>query len=285
MSMADFAGKVCVITGGTSGIGLGAAEKLAAMGAELVIVGRDPARAAAANARLSSIGRGAGVTVIVADLAVLSEQRRVAETLARLPRIDVLLNNAGAIFSRRTETPDGLERTFALNHMGYYVLTRLLEEKLRNSAPMRIVNVASGAHHGARLDLDDLQMTRRFDGWLAYRNSKLCNILFTRELARRLAGSGITTNCLHPGFVATRFGDNNRGLFRAGVAIAKRFVAIPVAKGAETPVFCATAPELDGVSGRYFGACHEQRPSAAAQDDQAALRLWQASARIAGLPV
>jgi NAD(P)-dependent dehydrogenase (short-subunit alcohol dehydrogenase family) len=251
----------------------------------LVVVGRDPALPAAANARLSSIGRGAGVTVIVADLAVLSEQRRVAETLARLPRIDVLLNNAGAIFSRRTETPDGLERTFALNHMGYYVLTRLLEEKLRNSAPMRIVNVASGAHHGARLDLDDLQMTRRFDGWLAYRNSKLCNILFTRELARRLAGSGITTNCLHPGFVATRFGDNNRGLFRAGVAIAKRFVAIPVAKGAETPVFCATAPELDGVSGRYFGACHEQRPSAAAQDDQAALRLWQASARIAGLPV
>ena len=282
--MAGLDGKFCVVTGGTSGIGLAAAERLAAMGADLVLVGHDPARAAAANARLSSILPRAKVTVILADLSLLSEQRRVAETLAALPRIDVLLNNAGAIFNQRSETADGLERTFALNHMGYYVVTRLLEARLRASAPMRIVNVASGAHRGAKLDLDDLQMQRRFDGWLAYRNSKLCNILFTRELARRLEGSGITANCLHPGFVASRFGDNNSGLFRAGVAFAKRFAAIPVEAGAETPVYCATSPELDGVTGLYFGKCRAETPSPAAQDDASARRLWQESARIAGLP-
>ncbi len=282
--MALLDGKLCVVTGGTSGIGLAAAEKFAGMGADLVIVGRDPARAAAANARLAALRPGGRVTVILADLALLAEQRRVAAALAAVPRIDVLLNNAGAIFNRRDETPDGLERTFALNHMNYYVLTRLLEAKLRASAPMRIVNVASGAHRGARLDFDDLQMRRRFDGWLAYRNSKLCNILFTRELARRLAGSGITANCLHPGFVATRFGDNTGGLFRAGVGIAKRVFALSVEEGAETPVYCATSPELDGVSGLYFGKCRPDAPSPAAQDDAAALRLWQESARIAGLP-
>jgi NAD(P)-dependent dehydrogenase (short-subunit alcohol dehydrogenase family) len=282
--MADLAGKLCVVTGGTSGIGLAAAEKFAAMGADLVLVGRDPVRAAAANARLASIGPGARVTMILADLGLLAEQRRVAAALAALPRIDVLLNNAGAIFNRRDETADGLERTFALNHMNYYVLTRLLDAKLRQSAPMRIVNVASGAHRGARLDFDDLQMRRRFDGWLAYRNSKLCNILFTRELARRLQGSGITANCLHPGFVATRFGDNTGGLFRAGVGFAKRVMAISVEEGAETPVYCATSPELAGVSGLYFGKCRPDEPSAAAQDNAAALRLWQESARIAGLP-
>jgi len=282
--MAQFDGKLCVITGGTSGIGLAAAEKFARLGADLVIVGHDPARGAAASARLSSLRPGVRVTVVLADLALLAEQRRVASALSALPRIDVLLNNAGAIFTRREETADGLERTFALNHMNYYVLTRLLEPKLRASAPMRIVNVASGAHRGARLDLGDLQMRRRFDGWLAYRNSKLCNILFTRELARRLVGSGVTANSLHPGFVATRFGDNNRGLFRAGIAIAKRITALPVEKGAETSVYCATAPELEGVTGLYFGNCRPDAPTAAAQDDAMALRLWQESARIAGLP-
>ena len=196
----------------------------------------------------------------------------------------MLLNNAGAIFNRRDETPDGLERTFALNHMNYYVLTRLLEAKLRASAPMRIVNVASGAHRGARLDFDDLQMRRRFDGWLAYRNSKLCNILFTRELARRLAGSGITANCLHPGFVATalrrqhrralprrrrhrqaRHGDFGRG----GRRDAGLLRHLARARRRQRPLFRQVPP------GRAF---------AAAQDDAAALRLWQESARIAGLP-
>ncbi len=284
LSMADLAGKLCVITGGTSGIGLAAAEKFLGLGADLVVVGRDPARAAASSARLRSLRPSARVTVLLADMALHSEQRRIAAELTALPRIDVLLNNAGAIFTRRTATADGLERTFALNHMGYYVLTRLLEAKLRASAPMRIVNVASGAHRGGRLDFDDLQMTRSYDGWRAYRNSKLCNILFTRELARRLAGTGVTANCLHPGFVASRFGDNNRGLFRAGLGVAKHIFALSVDEGAETPVYCATSPDLDGVNGLYFGKCRPDEPSAAAQDDAAALRLWQESARIAGLP-
>jgi len=282
--MPDFAGKLCVVTGGTSGIGLATARKLASLGADLVLVGHDPARAAAASALIMSIRPGAHVTVMPADLALLSEQRRIAAALAALPRIDVLINNAGAIFSRRAETADGLERTFALNHMGYYVLTRLLEAKLRGSAPMRIVNVASGAHRGGSIDFADLQMTRGYHGWAAYRRSKLCNILFTRELARRLEGSGVTANCLHPGFVASRFGDNNGGLFRPAIGIAKRFFALSVEAGAETPVYCATAPGLEGVSGLYFGKCRPETPSPAAQDDAAALRLWQESARIAALP-
>jgi NAD(P)-dependent dehydrogenase (short-subunit alcohol dehydrogenase family) len=282
--MADLAGRLCVVTGGTSGIGLATAETLAGRGADLVLVGHDPGRAAAASARIMAIRPGRRVTVMLADLALLSEQRRIAAALGALPRIDVLINNAGAIFSRRAVTADGLERTFALNHMGYYVLTRLLEPKLCASAPMRIVNVASGAHRDGRIDFADLQMARRYDGWAAYRRSKLCNVLFTRELARRLQGSGVTANCLHPGFVASRFGDNNGGLFRTAIGIAKRFAAMTVEAGAETPVYCATSPELDGVSGLYFGKCRPEQPAPAAQDDETALRLWLESARLAGLP-
>jgi NAD(P)-dependent dehydrogenase (short-subunit alcohol dehydrogenase family) len=195
----------------------------------------------------------------------------------------VLLNNAGAIFRERAETADGLERTFALNHMGYYVLTRLLEAKLRQSAPARVVNVASIAHRGATLDFDDLQTRRGYEGWLAYRRSKLCNILFTRELARRLQGSGVTANCLHPGFVASRFGDNNRGFLGMSLAFGKRLLAISVEKGAETPFYCASAPELANSSGLYFDKCLAVAPSRAAQDDRAAGRLWDESARLAGM--
>jgi NAD(P)-dependent dehydrogenase (short-subunit alcohol dehydrogenase family) len=196
----------------------------------------------------------------------------------------VLINNAGAIFGRRAETVDGLERTFALNHMSYYVLTRLLLPRLAASAPARIVVVASGAHYSARLDFDDLQSARGFTGWTAYRRSKLCNILFTRELARRIAGTGVTANCLHPGFVATGFGDNTDGLFRASLALGKRLIALSPARGAETMVYLASSPDVSSLSGLYFGKCRAQAPSEAAQDDEAALKLWNESARIAGLP-
>ncbi|HZT50427.1 MAG TPA: SDR family oxidoreductase [Stellaceae bacterium] len=278
-------GKTCIITGATSGIGLATAERLAPLGARLLLVGRDPAKGEAARARLRALAPSAEVAFFYADLATLGGVRRLAtELLAAAPRIDVLLNNAGAIFNARRETADGLERTFALNHMAYFLLSRLLLERIVASAPARIVNVASAAHLGAQLDLDDLQTKRDYSGWKAYRRSKLCNILFTRALACRLAGTGVTANALHPGFVASRFGDNNAGLFRLGFSFAKRVAAISAEKGAETPAYLAASPEVEGETGLYFAKCRPATPSAAAQDDAAAERLWQESARLAGIP-
>jgi NAD(P)-dependent dehydrogenase (short-subunit alcohol dehydrogenase family) len=192
----------------------------------------------------------------------------------------VLVNNAGAMFTSRGVTADGLERTFALNHMGYFVLADRLRDRLAAAAPARIVNVASEAHRGNTLDFADLQSTRNYRGFRVYGRSKLANILFTRELARRLAGSGVTANCLHPGFVATRFGDNNGGVFRLGLGFAKSFFALSPEQGAETMVYLASSPEVEGVSGGYFDKCRQRSPSSAAQDDGAARRLWEESAKL-----
>ncbi|MBV9524092.1 MAG: SDR family NAD(P)-dependent oxidoreductase, partial [Alphaproteobacteria bacterium] len=220
-----------------------------------------------------------------ADLSRLAEIRRLANELAAaLPRIDVLVNNAGAIFDRHSLTEDGLERTFALNHMAYFLLTNLLLGKLEAAAPSRIVNVASDAHRGAVLDFADLAGRGGAQGWNAYRRSKLANILFTAELARRLAGSGVTANALHPGFVASRFGDETGLAMRLLLGIAKRFAAITPAEGARTIVYLASSPDVAGVTGRYFAKEREARPTAAASDAAAARRLWDESARLAGLP-
>ncbi len=276
-------GKLCVITGGTSGIGLAAAEVLAARGASLALVGRDRARGEAALTQLRKRAAGLAVTVHYADLARMSEVRRLAgELRAAYPGIDVLVNNAGAIFRARQVTQDGLERTFALNHMAYFLLTHLLHDALIAAAPARVVNVASGAHRGAVLDLADLNLKRRYTGWTAYRRSKLANILFTRELARRLAATGVTANCLHPGFVASRFGDNNSGAFRWKIGSAKLF-AISPEKGAETVVHLAASPEVAATTGGYFFRSAPATPSAAAQDNETARLLWDESARIAGI--
>jgi len=271
-------GKLCIITGATSGVGLAAAEALARKGARLALVGRDPGRGTAALQRIRAAAPGSEVTIHYADLFRLAEVRRLGdELLQAYPRIDVLVNNAGAMFQRREVTPDGLERTLALNHMAYFVLTERLRERLAASAPARIVNVASRAHEGATLDLDDLNMERHYSGWLAYRRSKLANILWTRELARRIAGSGVTANCLHPGFVATRFGDNNGGWLRLMFGMAKRVAALRPEQGAETVVYLASAPRLDDASGGYFANSAPATPSVAAQDDAAARRLWELS--------
>ena len=278
-------GKTCVITGASDGIGLETARCLGALGARLVLVGRNSSKGEAALAMLRSRVPGVAVEMHCGDLSQRSEVVRVASALLRAaPRIDMLINNAGAFFASRAVTPDGLEQSFALNHIGYFLLTQLLRPRVIASAPARIVNVASEAHRSAVLDFADLQCETRYSGWKAYQRSKLCNILFTRELARRLAGTGVTVNCLHPGFVASSFGDNNTGLTRLGIRIAKRFSAISVARGAETPVYVASSPELEGLTGRYFDKCRERAPSAAAQDDAAAARLWQESVRLAGLP-
>jgi len=276
-------GKVIVITGATSGIGQVAAERLAGMGARLVLVARDKVRGQAMLARLRERAPGISHSIHYADLSRLVEMKRVAaEIAAAESRIDVLINNAGALFSSRQVTEDGLELTFATNHMAYVVLTHGLRERLIASAPARVVNTASGAHERAQLDFDDLQTARGYRGFKVYGRSKLCNILYTRELARRWAGTGITVNSLHPGFVATRFADQSGGLFSYVVRMAKMF-AISPEKGADTIVYLASSPEVAHVSGGYFYKCRPATPSKEAQDDAAARRLWLESARLGGL--
>jgi len=276
-------GKSIVITGATSGIGEVAAMRLAHQGARLLLVARDPRRAERVFARLKSIAPAAAHGVYPADLSQLSEMKRVGAEIAKAePRIDVLINNAGAFFTARRLTEDGLERTFALNHMAYFVLTCALIDRLKAAAPSRIVSTASDAHRGARLDFADLQGEKGYDGYKAYGRSKLCNILFTRELARRLAGTGVTANCLHPGFVATRFGDQAGGVMSLVIRAAKLF-AISPQKGADTIVHLASSPEAAGSSGGYFYKCLPATPTAEARDDAAAARLWAESVRIAGV--
>jgi NAD(P)-dependent dehydrogenase (short-subunit alcohol dehydrogenase family) len=273
-------GKVVVITGGTSGIGQVAAAELARQGARIILIARDRARASKALAQVQAAGPGVSHRVVFADLASVAETRRVgAEIAAVEPRVDVLVNNAGALFNQRRLSPDGLEMTFAVNHMAYFVLTEALKQALLAAGSARIVNTASGAHHGAALDFDDLQSERAYSGFRVYGRSKLCNILFTRELARRLQGSGVTANCLHPGFVATRFGDGSGGLLQALMPVAK-LGAISPQKGAETIVYLASSPDVASVSGLYFYRRRPDTPSPAAQDDLAASRLWEESERL-----
>jgi NAD(P)-dependent dehydrogenase (short-subunit alcohol dehydrogenase family) len=266
-------GKTVVITGGTSGIGEIAAERLAQMGARIVLIARDKSRGEATLARLHERAPGLGHVVHYADLARIPEMKRVAAEIAhKEPRIDVLINNAGAMFSSRRLTEDGLEYTFALNHMAYFVVTEGLRERLLASSPAHIVNVASAAHQGARLDFGDLQSAKGFGAMKAYGRSKLCNILFTRELARRLQGTGVTANCLHPGFVATRFGDQSGGVISRFVGLAKLF-AIPPEKGAETIIYLASSAAVTETTGVYFYKRQPIAPSPTAQDDRVAALL------------
>ena len=276
-------GKTVVVTGGTSGIGEVAAKRLAQMGARIVLIARDKSRAAAILRRLRERGPKLAHSVHYADLTRLAEMKRVAAQIAsQEPRIDVLINNAGALFGTRQVTEDGLEYTFALNHMAYFVMTEGLRERLTASAPARIVNTASASHYEAMLDFSDLQSEKGFSATKAYGRSKLCNVLFTRELARRLQGTGVTANCLHPGFVATRFGDQSGGLISHFVWFAK-FFAISPEKGAQTIVYLASSPDVAGMTGKYFDECRVTTPSLPAHDERAASLLWERSAALAGM--
>ena len=279
----DLEGKTCVITGATSGIGQIAAERLAAMGARLVLIARDQARGVSMLRRLREHAPAAAHRVHYADLMRVAEVKRVAADIAASEqRIDILVNNAGAIFSYRRLTAEGLERTFALNHMAYFVLSHSLREPLLAAAPARVVNTASAAHQSAKLDFDDLQFARAYNGVSAYQRSKLCNILFTRELSRRWAGTGITVNCLHPGFVASRFGKESGGLLPLVLRAAQVF-AISPEEGAETIVYLASSQEVADVSGGYFFKCRASAPAPQAEDDNAAKRLWRKSAKLASI--
>jgi len=273
-------GKTVVITGGTSGIGQVAAEKLAAMGARMVVVARDQVRGEQTLAQLRRAGPGVAHTVYYADLSRLSEMKRLAREIAAAEsRIDVLINNAGALFGSRQLTEDGLEKTFALNHMSYFVVTQELRERLLASAA-RVVNTASDAHKGEKLDFNDLQSANNYRGFKVYGKSKLCNILFTGEMARRWAGTTVTVNCLHPGFVDTRFGDESGGLFSKVVRVAKTF-AISPEKGAETIVYLASSDEPAKSNGLYFYKCRPATPTKEARDPEAARQLWEISEKLA----
>src|SRR5271166_1748914 len=266
-------GKTIVATGATSGIGEAAVLALAAMGARIVFVARDEGRAKTTMRKLQAKAPGLEHRVHLADLSSMAESE---------PRVDVLVNNAGAMFGERQVTPEGLELTFALNHMAYFVLTQALRERLVASAPARIVSTSSTAHQGASLDFDDLQSAKGYSGFKVYGRSKLANILFTRELAHRLAGTGVTANCLHPGVVATRFGDSSGGWVSRLMPVARLFFISPE-KGADTIVHLASSPEIEKTSGEYFVKREIIEPSPAARDDAAAKRLWEASEKLAGL--
>lgn len=278
------ADKVCVVTGGNSGIGLHTVIGLAKAGARVALVSRNRERGEAALQEALAAAPGARVDLVLGDLGSLASTRALAaELLARYPAIHVLVNNAGLWMTERTLTADGLETTFAVNHLAPFLLTNLLLERLIASGPARIVNVSSEGHRQGRLDFDDLQAARRFGKVKAYCDSKLANVLFTRELARRLEGTNVTANALHPGVVATNLGNNSSGVIRwVFDKVGPLFFKTP-AQGARTSLHVATSPALDGVSGRYFKDSRESKPARAARDDAAARRLWQVSEELARL--
>ncbi|HEY2671036.1 MAG TPA: SDR family oxidoreductase [Rugosimonospora sp.] len=278
------AGRTVLVTGGTGGIGRATAVGLAGMGAHLAIIGRDRGRTEAAAAEIRAAGTGY-VDVFVADLSAPSQVRRLAdEVLQRLPRIDVLVNNVGGYWNTRHVTSDGLERTFALNHLAPFLLTNLLLDRLKHSAPARVVTVASNAHSLGRIDFDDLQGELSYSGARAYNQSKLANVLFTYELARRLRGSAVTANALHPGVVSTSFGAEDPGrVQRLFVPFMRPFMKNPT-EGAATSIHVASAPDLQQVTGRYFANSKPRRSSERGDDEAAAAQLWRVSANLVSLP-
>ncbi len=277
-------GKVCLITGATSGIGEVTARELAKQGATVVVVGRSRQKAEATVHEIKSHTGNQDVGYLLADLSSQREVRDLAKEFeARHDRLDVLVNNAGAIFSEYGETGDGIERTFAVNHLNYFLLTNLLLDELRSGAPSRVVNVSSGAHQGAELDFDDLGTKQNYGFMKAYGRSKLANILFTYELARRLEESGITANALHPGAVSTNFGSNNAVWYARPVLALFRLFAVSPEKGAETSVYLASSPEVEGVTGKYFANKKPVSSSKASCDEAAAKKLWHLSEEMTGL--
>lgn len=273
-----------LVTGGTNGIGLATATALAARGARVGIVGRKPVRAEQTAHGIRAAVPEADVAVFVADLSVQAEVRRLAQEVQVLDDLTVLVNNAGGYWAHRHLTPDGLERTFAINHLAPYLLTRLLTPLLIANAPSRVVTVSSAAQAMGRIDFDDLQGEHRYSGQRAYNQSKLANVLFTYELARRFTGTGVTANTLHPGVVRTGFGQSDPGRWMNTLqGVVNRFMKTPE-DGARTSIYLAGSPDVAGVTGRYYAHQQPRRSSPRSYDQDAARKLWQVSAEQVGLP-
>jgi NAD(P)-dependent dehydrogenase (short-subunit alcohol dehydrogenase family) len=274
-------GKVCLVTGTTSGIGTVTVREIAASGATTILHCRNQAQGLALKAQIEAANPGADLNVVVGDFASLSSVRAMAaQVLERWDRLDVLVNNAGAVQTKPQVTQDGLEMTFGVNHLAPFLLTTLLLDRLKGASEARIVNVASAAHYRGRLDIEDVARPRSYDGWAAYCTSKLCNVLFTFELARRLAGTRVTANCLHPGVVATGFGRNTPGLLNFLEVIGKPFLWTPE-KGARCTLKLALSPEVAGVTSKYFHSNGRERtPSRLSRDTDLAARLWQKSEQL-----
>jgi len=277
-------GKVVLITGATAGIGRVTARELADADAHVVLAARSKEKAEATQVWIFRETGSSSVDFIIGDLSVQSHVRSIAEqVISRYGGLDVLVNNVGGFFQRRFESADGIEMTFALNHLAPFLLTHLLVDALKRKSPSRVVTVSSDAHARASMNFDDLEGRIRYRGWGAYGQSKLANLLFTYELAQRLQGSGITANALHPGFVASEFGKNNGRGMRLAMSIAHRLGAISVEEGARTSAYLATSKEVQDVSGKYFVKCRQAASVAASRDTGAMRRLWEISARMTGL--
>jgi NAD(P)-dependent dehydrogenase (short-subunit alcohol dehydrogenase family) len=280
-------GKTVLITGATNGIGKAAALELAKQGANLVIVGRDRAKTEAVANDLRHASSNTNVDFLLADLSSQASVRKLSEDFkANYSRLDVLINNAGGIFDTRKTTVDGLEYTFAFNHLAYFLLTNLLLDVIKNSSPSRIINVSSTAHFLASLDLDDLQSQKRYEGLTVYGMTKLANVMFTYELAKRLQGTGVSVNAVHPGRVNTAFAEGSQTLLiRLSMALSKQLLGISPEQGADTLVYLATSPEVAGVSGKYFVKRKPRRTNSRSYDDAANQRLWNESANLVKLSI
>jgi retinol dehydrogenase 14 len=285
--MADtlpMAEKVVLITGGTGGIGKATAIGLATIGARVGITGRDLARAEQAAADIRAASGNPAVDAFAADMTSQAEVRRLAvAVLDSYPRLDVLVNNVGGFWAHRHPTADGLEHTFALNHLAPFLLTNLLLDRLRASAPARVVTMSSGAQAQGRIDFDDLQGTRNYSGQRAYSQSKLANVMFTIELARRLGGTGVTATAVHPGVVRTNFGAEDQAWYFAIVSRVVRPLLKTPAQGAETPIYLASSPGMDGVTGQFFANRKPKTANKVADDTDMTARLWQVSADLVGM--
>lgn len=276
--------KVCLVTGGSGGIGDVTAREVARQGMQVVMVSSNEQRLAAAAERIRAQTGNQRVDYLVADLSSQAQIRSLAERFReRYSRLDILVNNAGGFYMKRIETVDGIELTWALNHLNYFLLTNLLLDLLEASPPARVINVSSNAHLGGVINFNDPEGKSFYFGWTAYAQSKLANVLFTFELARRLDGNGVTANALHPGFVATRFGRNNGGVVGAAMGLLHRFALTPE-QGAQTPIHLAISPEVEGVTGQYYVKQQSTVAAKAAYDEEIARRLWEVSLQATGLP-
>lgn len=277
-------GKICLVTGATNGIGKATAQALADMGATVVIVGRNADKCAAVVNEIKQQSGNQAVEAIIADLSIMAEVRKAADQFkAKYPKLHVLVNNAGAAFGKREVTSEGFEKTFALNHLNYFLLTNLLLDTLKASAPARIVNVSSDAHKGATLDFDDLQFEKGGFGFNAYGRSKFANVVFSYELARRLVGTGVTVNVLHPGLVRTGFASNMGAIPSAAINFALRFVGLTPEQGAQTSIYLASSPDVENVTGKYWVKCKATPSDNATYNESTWAQLWEVSTKLVAL--